>query len=53
MCCEKVVGKVYHTIVIASPLPKTRIPVLLQPRSYYCYFSSPSSFFLLKHIMAI
>jgi hypothetical protein len=27
-CCEKVVGKVHHIVVITSPLPKTKIPIL-------------------------
>jgi len=27
-CCEKVVGKVHHVVVIASPLPKTKISIL-------------------------
>jgi hypothetical protein len=52
-CCEKVVGKAHHIVVIASPLPKTRIPVLLWFGSCYCYSSSPNSFSLLMHIVAI
>ncbi len=50
--CKKVAWKGHHTIAIASPLPKTRIPIILWPGSCCCYSSSPRSFSLLGHMVA-